>query len=148
MTDIVAPDVRSRMMSGIRGKDTKPELIVRSGLHRRGFRFRLHDRHLPGRPDVVLPKHRAVVLIHGCFWHGHDCRFFRLPLTRPEFWASKIGRNRDNDARFAGALAAEEWRIAVVWECALRGRAAAVDIVIDRVAEWIDSSTARLEIRG
>src|SRR3546814_5787277 len=99
MTDIVSPAKRSQMMSGIRGKDTKPELLVRRALHAKGFRFRLHVKDLPGRPDIVLRKHQAVVLVHGCFWHGHDCRYFKPPSTRPEFWLAKIGRNRANDLR-------------------------------------------------
>src|SRR3546814_13613381 len=93
MTDIVSPAKRSQMMSGIRGKDTKPELLVRRALHAKGFRFRLHVKDLPGRPDIVLRKQQAVVLVHGCFWHGHDCRYFNTPSTRPDFWLATIGRN-------------------------------------------------------
>ena len=92
-TDIVTAQERSRMMAGIRGKNTKPELAIRSALHRLGIRFRLHDKGLPGKPDLVFPKYRAVVLVHGCFWHGHDCHLFRWPKTRSEFWRHKIGAN-------------------------------------------------------
>lgn len=119
--DTVSSEVRSRMMSSIRAKDTKPELLVRRYLHRRGFRYRLHPRDLPGKPDLVLPKWKAVVLVHGCFWHGHEgCRYFRLPATRPHFWASKIRCNVERDERTKVALHHQDWRVIVVWECALR----------------------------
>ena len=107
-------------MSGIRGRNTKPELLIRSSLHRLGFRFRLHGRKLPGRPDVVLPKHRAVVLVHGCFWHGHDCTYFHWPKTRREFWREKIMANRRRDRRVLRELQEDGWRLFTVWECALR----------------------------
>ncbi|MBN8223304.1 MAG: DNA mismatch endonuclease Vsr [Xanthomonadales bacterium] len=144
MADIVPPDVRSRMMSGIRGKNTRPEWIVRRTLHARGFRYRLHVRELPGHPDIVLPKHRAVIFVHGCFWHGHDCPLFRWPKTRPEFWQTKIDRNRANDSRHQMALQAAGWRVAIVWECALRQR---LDVGA-LLAEWIASGEALCEIRG
>src|SRR3546814_19544806 len=108
------------MMSGIRVKDTKPELLVRRALHAKGFRFRLHVKDLPGRPDIVLRKHQAVVLVHGCFWHGHDCRYFKPPSTRPEFWLAKIGRNRANDLSQAKKLMEQGRSVAHVWECVLR----------------------------
>jgi DNA mismatch endonuclease, patch repair protein len=121
MVDIVDSATRSRMMSGIRGRNTKPEVLIRSLLHREGFRFRLHVRELPGKPDIVFSRHHAVVFVHGCFWHGHDCPLFRLPSTRSDFWREKIARNRANDHRALTSLAAAGWRVAVVWECAIRG---------------------------
>src|SRR5690242_15228147 len=121
MVDIVDSATRSRMMSGIRGRNTKPEILIRSLLHRQGFRFRLDARDLPGRPDIVLPRYRAVVLIHGCFWHGHDCALFKMPATRHEFWAKKIAANRARDARNADMLKRAGWRVLTVWECSLRG---------------------------
>ena len=133
-------------MAGIRSKDTKPERLVRSALHRAGFRFRLHVRDLPGHPDVVLPRWHAVVFVNGCFWHGHTCRFFRLPSTRPDFWRSKIERNRSNDARVAAALLAAGWRVAIVWECALRSGADTRDATLHRLAEWVPSTSTRVEI--
>jgi DNA mismatch endonuclease (patch repair protein) len=149
MADIVPADVRSRMMAGIRGTNTKPELMLRRGLHARGFRFRLHDRTLPGKPDIVLPRYRAVILAHGCFWHGHDCHLFKCPSTRPEFWQAKIARNREVDARAEAALADLGWRQGIVWECALKGRARLpLDAVILASADWLGSDRARLEIRG
>lgn len=121
MPDIVDSATRSRMMSSIRGKDTKPELRLRSLLWRAGFRFRLHARHVPGRPDLVLPKWRAVVFVHGCFWHGHSgCRYFRVPDTRPEFWRTKFSDNKARDLRVTEQLIAAGWRVFVVWECAMR----------------------------
>lgn len=149
MPDIVSPEVRSRIMAGIRGTDTKPEMTLRKALHALGFRFRLHDRRLPGKPDLVFPRYRAVLFAHGCFWHGHDCHLHRLPSTRTEFWAAKVARNRALDARVSEALADQGWRQGVVWECSLRGksRLGLEDIIADCSA-WLRSDTPRLEIRG
>lgn len=133
-------------MSGIRSKDTKPEILVRRALHSLGFRYRLHDRKLAGHPDIVLPRYRAVVFIHGCFWHGHDCRLFKEPQTRPEFWLAKIRRNRANDVKHTAALAGEGWRVATVWECALRGKQPSVDAVAERLADWLLGASASVEI--
>ena len=149
MADVVSPAVRSRMMSGIRGKDTRPELVLRRGLHALGFRFRLHQNGLPGKPDIVFPRRRAVLFAHGCFWHGHDCHLFRWPSTREEFWREKITRNRVVDDRNEAALVKAGWRIGVVWECALKGRARApLPEVMEACAAWLVSETPRLEIRG
>jgi DNA mismatch endonuclease (patch repair protein) len=149
MVDIVPADVRSRMMSGIRGTNTKPELLLRKGLHALGFRFRLHDRSLPGKPDIVFPRYRAVIFAHGCFWHGHDCHLFKWPSTRPEFWQAKIARNRAVDERTDAALAQLAWRQGIVWECALKGKARLpLDEVILACAGWLKSDSQRLEIRG
>lgn len=109
-------------MAGIRSVNTGPELIVRSALHRQGLRFRLHCASLPGRPDIVLPKWRCVVLVHGCFWHGHGCRLFKIPGTNREFWQSKIDANRKRDAKVMRELRALGWRVEVVHECQLRGQ--------------------------
>lgn len=118
--DIVSPQVRTRMMSGIRGKDTQPELVVRSLVHRLGLRFRLHGKALPGRPDLVLRKHRTVIFVHGCFWHRHDCGLAAVPKTRPEFWAAKFDGNVSRDRRNKAALEALGWRVVEVWECEVR----------------------------
>lgn len=118
MSDIVDAATRSRMMSGIRGRDTKPELVVRRFLHRQGFRFRLHDKRLPGRPDVVLPKHRTVIEVRGCFWHSHrGCRYAAKPKTNAPFWEAKLRGNVERDARNTAALEAAGWRVLVIWEC-------------------------------
>lgn len=128
------------MMARIRGKDTKPEILVRHGLHRRGFRFRLHSRSLPGRPDLVLPRHRVVIFVHGCFWHGHDCSLFRWPRTREEFWREKIIGNRERDHRVIEQLQNADWRVLTIWECAFRGKTGSdCDVVLDKAASWIIS---------
>ncbi|WP_072893254.1 very short patch repair endonuclease [Sphingobium sp. YR657] len=147
--DVVDAATRSRMMSGIRGKDTKPELVVRRGLHALGFRYRLHDRRLPGKPDMVLPRWRAAIQINGCFWHGHDCALFRWPGTRQEFWRSKIGRNVERDREVEAALDRAGWRVLTVWECALKGPARiGADAVVNGAADWLRSDAHTGEIRG
>ena len=149
MPDIVSPAVRSRMMSGIRGRDTGPELVIRSGLHRRGFRFRLHDRKLAGKPDLVFPKYRAVIFVNGCFWHGHDCHLFKWPQTRKAFWKAKITANRKRDAANSATLRAQGWRVCHIWECALKGKTRHVaDNVIDQCAAWLAGRRAEMKIRG
>ncbi|WP_332659715.1 very short patch repair endonuclease [Brevundimonas sp.] len=148
MADVVDPATRSRMMSGIRGKNTRPELIIRKALHARGFRYRLHC-DLPGKPDICLPKHRAVIFVHGCFWHGHDCHLFKWPKTRPEFWEAKIGRNRQVDLAAESKLLDAGWRVATVWECALKGRERlSLEELTTRCADWLMSGQERLTIRG
>jgi len=124
LVDSLTPEQRSAQMSRIRGSNTKLEVLVRKGLHARGLRYRLGGAKLPGRPDIVLPKYRTVVFVHGCFWHGHDCPLYRLPKTRPEFWADKIGKNRIRDLRVTAQLEAMGWRVLTVWECSLRGKTA------------------------
>ena len=121
MTDIVDKKTRSRMMSGIRGKNTRPEMMVRRALHAAGFRYRLHAKDLPGKPDIVLPKYRAVVFVHGCFWHRHEgCYYATIPKSRQVFWISKLEANRRRDAKTRERLAAAGWRVFVVWECGLK----------------------------
>ena len=119
--DVHTPAQRSHNMSRIRSQDTKPELQVRRGLHAAGFRFRLHVADLPGRPDLVFPRYRAVVLVNGCFWHGHNCQLFSMPSTRQEFWETKIAKNQERDRRNTQALEATRWRVLTIWECALKG---------------------------
>lgn len=138
MTDVLTPAQRQFNMSRIRGKDTKPELLLRRGLHARGFRFRLHSRTLPGRPDLVFARFRAAVFVHGCFWHGHDCPMFKIPATRTEFWAAKIAGNRKRDTQVLESLALKGWRTLIIWECELRGPAKhSVDQILDQVAGWL-----------
>ena len=121
MVDVLTPQQRRYNMQRVRGRNTKPEMLLRQGLHARGFRYRLHQKTLPGRPDLVLPKYRAVIFVHGCFWHGHDCPLFKWPATRQEFWRKKIEGNRVRDARAIEALRAAGWRVLIIWECAIRG---------------------------
>ena len=147
--DSVTPEVRSRMMAGIRGKNTKPELAMRSALHGRGFRFRLHCNELPGKPDLVFPKFRAVIFVNGCFWHGHGCHLFKWPKTRSEFWQRKINSNIDRDRRQRLALFSAGWRVATVWECALKGRTSvSVDEIAEECAAWLESDQNELRLSG
>ena len=120
--DTVSSAVRSRMMAAVKGKNTRPELAIRSALHRRGFRFRLHRKDLPGRPDLVFTGRGAVIFVHGCFWHGHDCHLFKWPKTREEFWREKIIGNQLRDQKNSEALSKEGWRQLIIWECALKGK--------------------------
>ena len=137
------------MMAGIRGKNTKPELMIRKALHARGFRYRIHCKDLPGNPDMCFPKYRAVIFVHGCFWHGHDCHLFRWPKTRPEFWRTKIDRNREVDARAMAELAAAGWRVGPVWECALKGRERLkLDDILCSLEEWLRSDESTLAFGG
>lgn len=135
-------------MSGIRGKNTKPEILIRTLLHRRGFRFRLHDRELPGKPDIVFPRYHAVIFVHGCFWHGHDCRLFKMPATRERFWQEKITRNRSNDQKASATLLSMGWRVGVVWECAIRGADRDIDRVACRLGNWLHGDKSFVEERG
>ena len=115
MTDVVSRQVRSRMMSGIRAANTKPEMSVRSYLHAAGLRFRLHDRRLPGRPDIILPKYNAAIFVHGCFWHRHaNCRFCYTPKTRKAFWSAKFAENRARDKRVQNSITKLRWRVFVI----------------------------------
>ena len=118
--DIVPPEVRSRMMRGIQGKDTRPERSVRSAAHHLGLRFRLHVRELPGRPDLVFPRYRTVIFVHGCFWHRHDCGLAATPKTREEFWQKKFVANVSRDARKREDLERAGWRVVEIWECETR----------------------------
>lgn len=146
MTDIVDQQTRSRMMAGIRGKDTKPELALRRALHARGFRFRLHSGKVPGRPDLVLPKHRAVVFVHGCFWHRHEgCRYATVPATRPEFWRAKFDANSARDSAVRTRLLEDGWRVATVWECALR-KPETVNSAVTVLEEWLLGTEGQIEI--
>lgn len=149
MVDVVDRETRSRMMSGITGKNTKPELQVRKALHALGYRYRLHARNLPGKPDIVLPKFRAAIFVNGCFWHGHDCHLFKMPGTRTEFWRVKITGNRERDISSRDALLNHSWRVATIWECALKGKTRlGIQEVIDQVTRWLSSDSDSLEIRG
>lgn len=138
-------------MAGIRGKNTRPEIFLRKSLHGRGFRYRLHVSHLPGKPDIVFPKYGAVIFVHGCFWHGHGCRYFKVPKTRTDFWLGKIDANRERDRRQMLQLNQAGWRILIIWECATRSNVLRQGgVLIDIVADWLvtNSCDAQLDETG
>lgn len=136
-------------MAAIRGRHTKPELLVRKAMHAAGLRYRLHAKYLPGRPDLVFPRHRAVVFVNGCFWHRHDCHLFTWPSTRREFWRNKLDRNVANDESAVVALQRAGWRVATIWECALKGRTKLDDHEsMHRLAKWVRSNELTLTIQG
>lgn len=149
MVDVVSKDVRSRMMSGVKGKDTKPELLIRKALFKRGFRYKLHDKYLPGKPDLVFPKYHTIVFIHGCFWHRHDCHLFKWPSTRPDFWKNKINRNVEVDDHNYAALKKEGWRILTIWECAIKGKTRLdFEDLVDGIEEWIVTGKRNKVFKG
>lgn len=146
MADVVAPAIRSRMMAGIGGKDTRPEIIVRKALFAAGYRFRLHRRDLPGAPDVVLQGRRIAIFVHGCFWHMHTgCKNAKLPSTRPEFWRDKLEGNVERDLRATTTLLANGWRVLTVWECSTRDPAALAGLSAS-LSRWIENSDPSGEI--
>ena len=121
MADVFSKEKRSEVMGKIKSKNTKPELLVRQYLFRAGFRFRIHNKTLPGTPDIVLKKHKTAILINGCFWHGHEnCKTFKMPRTNVEFWTSKIERNISNDQKNISILRQQGWKVIVIWECQLK----------------------------
>ncbi|MBC7389095.1 MAG: DNA mismatch endonuclease Vsr [Opitutaceae bacterium] len=121
MADVHSKETRSYNMSRIRSKDTKPELLVRKFLHKNGFRYRLHVKNLPGKPDIVLPKYKTVIFVHGCFWHGHEgCKYFIIPKTKTEWWTNKISLTQEKDLQHFEALKKAGWKVIIVWECELR----------------------------
>lgn len=141
---VITTPLRSRMMSSIRGKNTRPELALRSALFAAGFRYRLHQRGLPGSPDLVFPKYRAALFVHGCFWHRHEgCRYTTSPKTNSDFWRLKFEGNISRDARNVALLGEQGWRVAIVWECALKR---SVDEVAQAVGMWLQGSEAELTI--
>ena len=136
MADTLSPEARSLLMSRIRGKDTKPEMIVRRLAHGLGYRFRLHRKDLPGRPDLVFPRLRKVVFVHGCFWHRHDCPRGTIPKTNNEFWTAKLARNMERDAATLAALKSAGWSALVVWECETKDEA----VLGDRLNTFLGSA--------
>ena len=123
MADVHSQKTRSFNMSRIMGKNTKPEILVRKFLHSKGFRFSLHDKNLPGKPDIVLSKHKVVLFVHGCSWHGHkNCKYFVIPKTRTQWWLNKINKNRLNDKKTQRAIQKQGWKTITVWECNLKSK--------------------------
>lgn len=149
MADVFSKKKRSQIMSKIRAKDTKPEIWLRKELHRLGFRYRLHDTKLPGKPDLKLAKYNAVILIHGCFWHGHNCRLFRMPKTNKDYWNKKILNNKKRDDINREELHEKKWRILIMWECAIKGpEKKQKDHLISEIIQWLHSNQYYKEITG
>ena len=136
MSDVLTPVQRHRNMAAIRSASTKPERRLRHALWRQGFRYRINDKRLPGSPDIVLPKYRTVVFVHGCFWHGHkDCKYYIVPETNKEFWVAKVARNQERDKEVWRKLEAKGWNVIIVWECQLKK--ANIDATVARVSDEI-----------
>lgn len=147
--DTVDEETRSRIMSAVGQKNTGPETFLRSALHKIGLRYRLHDRTLPGSPDLVFPKYHAVIFVHGCYWHSHGCYRSTIPKTRADFWNQKFDANRKRDAMNIDALLAGGWRVLIVWECALKGKTAIpTDEVAIAVRDWLHSTVELETIEG
>ena len=146
--DVVDKQTRSRMMANIKGKNTRPEMTIRSLLHRQGFRFRLHDKSLPGKPDLVLRKYKAVIFVHGCYWHRHEnCKLASIPKQNTEFWVKKFTANQRRDGEVYYQLKMLGWRTAVIWECSIRDKKHLADY-IKTLTLWLKSECEYLEIPG
>jgi DNA mismatch endonuclease (patch repair protein) len=138
--DTVTPAVRSKIMASVGQKDTGAEVLLRKALHRRGLRYKLHDRSLPGRPDMVFPRFEAVVFVHGCYWHSHGCHRSTVPKTRRVFWTSKFAANKVRDGKKRAELLALGWRVLTVWECTLSGKTSKpTDVLAKKVETWLNS---------
>ena len=147
MADIHDKQTRSRNMSAIRSKNTKPEIWLRKRLHAQGFRYRLNVASLPGKPDIVLPKYKAVIFVHGCFWHAHECHLFKLPSTRTEFWKEKLYTNKARDEATSQKLILQGWRVLTIWECSIKGKAKLPEAkVLSRITDWIHNTDSSCSI--
>ncbi len=150
MADVVTPEKRSLMMAGIKGKNTRPEVAIRKELHKRGYRYKLHSKDLPGKPDLVFPKYKTVVFVHGCFWHRHHCHLFKIPSTRRDFWEEKINGNVLRDEIQKGQLLEKGWKIIVIWECAVKGktRLTIPQVAMLTISALNDNTTSFIQITG
>lgn len=149
MTDVHTPEARRRNMAAIRSTDTKPEVWLRKQLFSRGFRFRKNVKSLPGKPDIVLSKYKAIILVNGCFWHGHGCYLFKIPKTRTEFWLEKINGNQERDRKNIKKLEEAGWRVLVVWECGIKGRCRLTEAELaEQIISWLTSSAGSSDIAG
>lgn len=147
--DTVDQTTRSKIMASVGQKNTGPEMALRSALHRRGLRYRLHDRNLPGSPDLVFPRFKAVIFVHGCYWHAHDCYRGTKPKSRRKFWDEKFKANQQRDARNVERLVAEGWRVLTVWECAIKGKTAEPsDLLARQIGDWLKGKRATGTIDG
>jgi len=146
MTDFMTPQQRSKAMSKVKGYNTKPERVIRSCLHRQGFRFRINSPNLPGKPDIVLKKYKAVIFVHGCFWHNHnECKKSKLPNTRKDFWKDKITRTVVRDQKIIFDLTKQGWRVAIVWECGTI-KANVLKKTVKKLSEWLTGGLNRIEL--
>lgn len=150
MADVVTKEKRSAMMAGIKGKNTQPEIAIRKALYGKGYRYRLHAKDLPGKPDLVFPKYRTVIFVHGCFWHRHNCHLFKWPSTRREFWEEKITGNANRDILHRTRLVEAGWKIVIIWECAMKGkhRLPLEEILDSTVVALHDKASNFLEIKS
>ena len=147
MADVLTPEQRQKCMSSVKRENTSPEIILRSCLHKAGFRYRLHNKCLPGSPDIVLSRYRAVILVHGCFWHSHGCYKSSIPKSRHSFWKNKLQTNRERDERNIQSLNEQDWRVMVVWQCALSGKQAySSNLILSFVKDWLHSSESVVQI--
>lgn len=147
MTDVHDRQTRSRNMAAIKGSNTKPELRVRKEFHRRGLRYSLKNKLIPGRPDLVLSKYRVAVFIHGCFWHRHHCNYFKLPKSNTEFWNNKINANVKRDTEVIRQITAAGYRILIIWECSFKGKNKEdPDVLFERILYWIRTEDKNSEI--
>lgn len=145
--DTLNSEQRSFAMSRVRSRDTKPEMVLRRALHARGLRYRVHDKLLAGRPDIVLPRWRAVIFVHGCFWHGHDCIRGHLPKSNRDFWSEKIANNTRRDSTHLARLRADGWRVATIWQCALLGKnSLGPALVAEHIYSWLQTAVDQLVI--
>jgi len=144
--DTVDKATRTKIMSSVGQRNTKPEMKIRRALHALGFRYRLNVRSLPGSPDLVFPKYRSVIFVQGCFWHSHDCKYATKPATRKEFWAKKFESNRKRDKKKALELRNQEWRVLVVWECATKGDESSLEKTVMSIVNWLESDEKEGEI--
>ena len=143
--DIHSPEKRSFNMSRIRGKNTRPEMTIRQWLWKNGYRYRLHRKDLAGKPDIVLPRYKAVILVHGCFWHRHGCKATTTPASRTEFWLTKFQENVNRDKRNIRDLVNKGWRVMVIWECTLRGKTASLELIGNQISKFLVSDTCFIE---
>lgn len=147
MADILTVEQRRKCMSSIRRENTAPELLLRSALHKAGLRYRLHDKNLPGSPDIVFPKFHAVLFVHGCYWHSHGCYKSSRPKSQRNFWINKFKTNQERDARNIKLLQEQGWRVIIVWECALKGKTSLpISKTVEAIKKWLHSDSAFNEI--
>lgn len=147
MTDVHDKQARSRNMTAIKAQNTKPELWLRKRLHAAGFRYRLNAKELPGKPDLVFPKYKAVIFVHGCFWHAHECHLFKLPATKTDFWKTKLYGNKDRDLRQIEQLEGMGWRVLTVWECAIKSKTRIPENeLLNSICSWLKKKSTSQSI--